>query len=309
MNTLYRDFSNQAQIDAAYNPSLPSAGVADAAAEMAHYQAQAARARGTLPHRLGLRYGPTRAETLDIFPAAGPVPSPGAPVFVFFHGGYWRALSSADFHGVALGLQPLGITTVLVNYALCPQVGIDEITRQCRAALAWVLGHIGAQGGDARRVAIGGHSAGAHLAAMCLQTDWGADYGLPDDPFAAGLLVSGIYDLAPLRYSYLQPAIQLDDGVIRRQSPLFAVRRCATPLWITWGEAETSEFARQSQAFGAAWAAQGNAARLSAQPGAHHFSAIHGFEAAQDPIAQWLAARLGQAENVTSLAQPSAPMP
>ena len=168
MQALYRNFDTQAQIDAQYNASLT---VENPGAQLQHYLDQAGRARQQLPCVLDVPFGPSRAETLDIFPAN----ATGAPVFVFIHGGYWRALSSKDFSGVALGLQPLGISTVVVNYALCPGVSIDEIARQSRAALAWVLRHIGTYGGDPARVAVGGHSAGAHLAAMCLQTRWAED--------------------------------------------------------------------------------------------------------------------------------------
>jgi arylformamidase len=284
--TLYRGFTEQAQIDAEYNPSLK---VADPAAEMRHYVDRSRLARKTLPCALDVPYGPTLAETLDVFPAD----RPGAPVFVFLHGGYWRALSSTDFSCVALGLQPLGITTVVVNYALCPQVSIDEIVRQARASVAWVLRHIGEHGGDASRVAIGGHSAGAHLAAMCLQARWADDYGLPDDPLKAALLVSGLYDLNPLRYSYLQPMIQLDDGIIRRNSPALSMRPCATPVWLAWGGAESAEFERQSRACHDSALALGNPVELSAIEGAHHFDAIHGFEHPDSALARWLARRLG----------------
>ena len=222
MNTLYRDFDTQAQIDAQYDPAI---GLTDAAAPGRHYVQRSALARAQLRAVLDQPYGPTLAETLDIFPAD----VPNAPVFVFLHGGYWRARSSKDFSCVALGLQPLGITTVVVNYALCPWVTLDEITRQARSAVAWTLRNIQHHGGDPARVALGGHSAGAHLTAQCLQTPWAQDYGLAQDPLTAALLVSGIYDIEPLRYSYLQPQIQLDDGIIRRNSPAFSVRACSTP--------------------------------------------------------------------------------
>jgi arylformamidase len=291
---LYRHFQTQAEIDAAYNPSLQ---VADAAAELRHFAEAAQRARATLRHQLDLPYGATLAETLDIFPADPSAQGSGpgaAPVFVFLHGGYWRALSSRDFSGIALGLQRRGITTVLVNYALCPQVTIDEIVRQVRAALAWVLRHIGAHGGDAQRVAIGGHSAGGHLTAMALLTRWAEDYGLPADPFRAALAISGLYDLNPLRYSYLQPMIQLDEGVIRRQSPAFlaSTRRSTTPLWLTWGGDESDEFAHQSRLMHDAWQAAGNPGVLSVQAGRNHFSALHGFEDPASPLCDWLAHHL-----------------
>lgn len=182
MPTLYRNFDTQAQIDAQYNPAI---ALADPTQPARHYAQRSADARTRLPCTLDVPYGPTLAETLDIFPASGAK----APVFVFLHGGYWRALSSKDFSCVALGLQPLGITTVVVNYALCPHVTVDEITRQVRAAVAWTYRNIERHGGDPSRIALGGHSAGAHLTAMCLQTPWAAAYGLPQDPLAAALLV------------------------------------------------------------------------------------------------------------------------
>ena len=285
MHKLYRDFDTQAQIDEQYNPSLR---LGEGPSPLDHYLATAQAARKNLKCALDVPFGPTIHETLDIFPAD----DPNAPVFVFIHGGYWRAFSSKEFSGVALGLQPLGITTVVMNYALCPHVSLDEITRQARAAVAWTLRNIAQYGGDPERVGIGGHSAGAHLASMCLLTDWEQDYGLPRDPLKAATLVSGLYDLAALRYSYLQPMIQLDDGVIRRNSPAFLVRPCATPTWITWGDAETTEFARQSSLFHAAWEAIGNAGMLSPQPAANHFTAIHGFEDPNGDLCRWLAKTL-----------------
>ena len=285
MTTLYRDFATQAQLDAQYNPAIK---LTDPTAPAKHYLARSSQARAGLRCVLDVPYGPTLAETLDIFPAD----APNAPVFVFIHGGYWRAFSSKEFSCVALGLQPLGITTVVVNYALCPAVTLDEITRQVRAAVAWTQRHIAAYGGDPARLALGGHSAGAQLTAMCLQTRWAEDYGLPADPIGAAVLVSGVYDIAPLRYSYLQPMIQLDEGLIRRNSPLFGVRPCQTPIWVNWGSEETPEFARQAKTFHQAWLSAGNAGELSALPGADHFLGIHGFEDPASSLSQWLATRL-----------------
>ncbi len=287
MPKLYRDFATQAEIDAQYDVE---ASVPDFTVYAKHYTDQSRLARHRLKHTLDVRYGATLDETIDIFPAA----QPNAPVFVFIHGGYWRMLSSKEFSCVALGLVPLGITTVVANYALAPQVSVDEITRQMRAAVAWVLTRIDRHGGDPSRVAVGGHSAGAHLTAMCLQTPWKEEYGLStDDPIAGAVLVSGLYDLQPLRYSLMQPQIQLDDGVIRRNSPIHSVRPSKTPALLSWGDDEPDEFRRQSDDFNAAWAAAGNRSKRWPQPGANHFTAIYGFEDSTSFLCQWIAQSLG----------------
>ena len=282
MHTLHREFASQAQIDAQYDPAVTAS---DGPAHLRRFIEQSRLTRETLPCVLDVPYGATLDETLDIFPAA----RANAPLLMFLHGGYWRAFSSKDFSCVALGLQPLGITTVVVNYSLCPKVGLDEITRQVRAAVAWTLRHIGEYGGNPSRVAVGGHSAGAHLGAMCLATPWSEAYGLPPDPLACAVLISGVYDIAPLRYSYLQPLIQLDDGVIRRNSPLHAIRSCPTPALITWGGVESQEFARQSREFQAGWQAAGNRSELVMQTGANHFSVMQGLEDSGSSMCRWIA--------------------
>lgn len=288
MAALYREFTTPAQIDAQYDVER---SVPDFTVYARHYIDESRLARHRLRCTLDVPFGPTRDETLDIFPAA----QPGAPVFVFIHGGYWRMLSSKEFSCVALGLHELGITTVVVNYALTPKVSIDEITRQARAAVAWVLRRIERHGGDPQRVIVGGHSAGAHLTAMCLQTAWDEDYALARDPLAGAVLVSGLYDLQPLRFSLMQPQIQLDDGVIRRNSPMFSVRACPTPALVTWGADEPNEFRRQSDDFLAAWTAAGNRARRAPQAGANHFTAIYGFEDPKSALCQWIAQAAGVA--------------
>jgi len=282
MPALYRQFTTQAEIDAQYDVerSVPDFGL-----YARHFIDESRLARHRLRCVLDLPYGPTRDETLDVFPAS----APGAPVFVFVHGGYWRMLSSKEFSCIALGLHELGITAVIVNYALCPRVSIDEIARQIRAAVAWVLRRIERHGGDPTRVVLGGHSAGGHLTAMCLQTDWEQDYALPADPLAGAVMVSGLFDLRPLRWSCMQPMLQLDEGVIQRNSPLFHVRRCATPALVTWGDDESAEFRRQSEEFLAAWTAAGNRARRWPQAERNHFDAIYGFENPKSPLVQWVA--------------------
>ena len=84
--------------------------------------------------RLDIAYGPSAAETLDLFPAG----NSGAPVHLFIHGGYWQALDKADSSFIAEAFVESGITVAVVNYALCPAVTIDAIVEQMRRALLWL---------------------------------------------------------------------------------------------------------------------------------------------------------------------------
>lgn len=264
-------FANQQEIDEAFNPRLRAV---DLDAALRRYAERSDHARTVLPYRAQVPYGPTLSETLDIFPAQ----LPGAPVFLYLHSGYWRSNAARDFSYVALGPHARDFTTVVIDYALCPGVTLDEIVRQVRAAAAWVIRNIEAHGGDPRRIVVGGHSAGAHLGAMLLCTRWLDDYGLPDDPFAGAMFLSGLYDLAPLRYSYLQPSIQFDEGVVHRNSPILHARRCDTPVMLTWGEMEQPAFEHQASSMHGAWKAAGNNSELAPRAGTDHFTVIHGFE-------------------------------
>lgn len=281
MPSLYRDLATQEAIDQAYNPSL---GL-DLGAIVQHFETQSERVRQNWRYIPDVPYGPTREEKLDIFPAD----HPDAPVLLFIHGGYWRSRCARDFSAIAQGPRELGMTVVLIDYALCPKVTLDEISRQARASLVWVRRHIAQYNGDPGRITLAGHSAGAHLAAMCLQTPWQRDYGLPQDLARAALLISGIYDIAPLRYSYLQPAIQLDSGIIARNSPMFGVQPSQAQALLTWGADESSEFARQSQDFLAQWHGAGNQGSALALPGANHYTVLDGLGRADSALCQWLA--------------------
>jgi arylformamidase len=261
---LYRDFTSQEEIDAAYRTDR---GI-DLPALLARYAALGVRAE-ELPCRLGLSYGPTRAEKLDFFPAV-----PGAPLLMFVHGGYWRLGSAQDVSMLACGPLAHGIAVALIDYALCPAVTIDEITRQSRAAVAWLWHQAGALGIDRDRIFIAGHSAGGQQVGMLLATDWQGQYELPADVIKGAIAISGLFDLRPLRYSWLQPRIQLDAGTIERQSPLFHIPDQGPPLVLTCGGAESPEFHRQSQDYLAAWRARGLSGRFVEQPGANHFVAV-----------------------------------
>jgi arylformamidase len=264
---LYRGFRSQAEIDAEYNLG---ARLADPQAVFDRYRRLSAAARKALHCALDVRFGPTLDERLDVFPAA----RPGAPVLLFIHGGYWRMLSQGDFSFVASGLVPHGVTVAVSNYSLCPKVTISEISRQSRAVIAWLHAHAARYNGDPRRIHVMGHSAGAQQAAMVLGTDWRGDYGLPADAVRGAVAVSGVYDLEPLRHSFLQPTVQLDHELVQRESPLLNIPRRAPPLHLFVGEREPAEFIRQARDYQRAWKAAGLKANYAVIRNVDHFSII-----------------------------------
>ncbi|KIC20707.1 alpha/beta hydrolase [Leisingera sp. ANG-Vp] len=280
MANLYRKFKTQAELDVQYDveSSVPDFGV-----YLRHFEEQNAKALATLSPQMKLRYGETRPEYLDFYPAEGEAP----PLLVFFHGGYWRMLASEDFAFAALGPVATGFSVANVNYTLCPNVTMDEIVRQCRAAVAWLIRNEDLKF-DRRRVIVAGHSAGGHLTAMCLLTNWEEDYGLPNDCLAGGIPVSGLFDLKPFPYTFLQPALQLDMAQILRNSPQFHIRSGLPPVHVTYGAAESTEFHRQSEEFADAWEAAGNSVTRYAQPDKNHFTAMAEFEQAGTPVMEVL---------------------
>src|SRR5262245_21226788 len=201
---VFREYDQQA-LDAEYNNREK---VKDSADWLSRYAVASAEARAAIPCRLDLAYGSHPGEHLDVFPARG---GP-APVHVFIHGGYWHRLDKSDSSLVARAFQSSGAAVVVINYALIPTVDMDELVRQCRASIVWVHRNAASFGGDPNRIFVSGHSAGGHLAAMLMSTDWSAFAGLPADVIKAGCGISGLYDLDPIRLSYLNEVLTLWPG-------------------------------------------------------------------------------------------------
>ncbi|MCG3117940.1 MAG: hypothetical protein ALAOOOJD_00065 [bacterium] len=263
---VYRSFTH-AELEREYSPS---SCVADINIFLQEYAERSRLARQTCAVQADLSYGAGPEETLDFFPAA----SANASVEVFIHGGYWQALSKNEASFAAPDFVRAGAAFVALNYALAPQVNLAEIVRQCRAALAWLYQNAASLGFDRERIFVSGSSAGAHLAAMVTATNWQHDYGLPNDLIKGCAAVSGVFDLAPIRLTYVNAPLHLDAESARRHSPLFLRPCVATPLIVCWGENETAEFKRQSREFAAAWGNAGNPCEVFELAGYNHFDVI-----------------------------------
>jgi arylformamidase len=280
---------DQAALDAQYNNR---AAVPDHAAVIAAWKADSGAARSRLAGHLDLAYGPNAKTRLDIFPAAGAVSGnvPGgsvrdgsvpdrAPVLAFIHGGYWQALDKSDFSCLAPFFNEAGITLAVIGYPLCPQATMREIVEHCQAAMGWLHYHIADHGGDPDRLFLSGHSAGGHLSALLSGSDWTAA-GLPADLLKGAIPLSGLYELEPIRLSYLNEGVRLTPEDVRHYSPSLQTAVPACPLLLAVGGAETDEFLRQQRDYTARLTDQGCSLQSLEPTGLNHFTIVEAFRTA-----------------------------
>lgn len=250
------------------------------ASEAAAYR-EAARPRA----ELDVPYGAAPRQRLDIFRAepaiagaggaGGAGGAPGEPVALFIHGGYFQMGDKATYSHVARGGNARGITVAVMSYTLCPEATLSVIVDEIRQAVVFLARRFGAQ------VTVYGHSAGGHLAACMLATDFReVDPALGEHVVPAALPVSGLFELEPLVATSLNKALRLDASEARRLSPLFWAPPAGKVLKAYVGGAETSEFLRQSRMLVARWHAEGVHAAAVEIEGAGHFEAL---EALADP--------------------------
>lgn len=195
---------------------------------------------------LGLSYGDTPRQIIDLFlPQAG---NNNAPLALFIHGGYWRAFDPSSSSHVARGLNGRGIAVAVVGYDLCPIVTIGDIIEQIRRACVFLWQRFG------RRMLVSGHSAGGHLAAAMVATDWHSLYPkAPADLAPAAYAISGVFDLTPLIGLDMNQDLRLDADQARRLSPLFWPVPPGRTLDAAVGNLETGEFKRQSRVMAEGW--------------------------------------------------------
>ena len=246
---------SQAERDAAYDNN---AAVKNSAALIAERNEASSRLRGSLRSHLDLAYGERANNKIDLYPAA----RPEAPCLVFLHGGYWQRNSRELFAMLVEGIAAHGWSVAIPGYSLAPEVSLTDIVAEVPRALDWLAAN-GASYGVAGPVILSGWSAGAHLVAMAL-----------DHPRVhAGLALSGVYDLAPIRDTGLNTALKLTDEEIATLSPL---RLPVTPkrLDIAYGSNELPALVCDSIDFHDKRAAAGAPGQLIAVEGADHFTIL-----------------------------------
>ena len=250
---------------------------------------RSARTRKKLSCDIDVAYGDTPGQTLDIFPAA----KKGAPVHIFIHGGYWRALDKDVYSHVAGPMVAAGATVVLVNYDLCPSVRITDIVNQVRRAIVWVYKNIGKFNGDRKKIFVSGHSAGGHLTGMMIATDWSKEAGLPKSLIKGSAPLSGLFDIEPHRHSQLQEDIRLTAKEAKAMSPMYLPPVAKGPAIVAVGGIEPDLFHWQSLEYAARLRLHGVAAEYVSMPGDNHFAITDRLGNARDPLTKALIAQMG----------------
>ncbi|MSP45434.1 MAG: alpha/beta hydrolase [Xanthobacteraceae bacterium] len=234
-------------------------------------KAASERARKILGAPKRAAYGPGEHEGLDIFGCG----IAGAPINVFVHGGAWRRNVAADYALQAEVLVQAGAHCVIIDFINVDQAGGDlfPMYDQVRRALAWVYRNAGSFGGDRNRLHVSGHSSGSHLAGVVLTRGW-QEEGLPPDFCKGAVLLSGMYDLAPVALSKRSSYVKFTGAMVEQLSGQRHIGSLRTPLILAAGTCETPEFQRQSRDFVAAAKAAGKSAELIVGAGYNHFELL-----------------------------------
>ena len=285
---LYRDFTSREQIHEQYDVE---ATVDDFGVYVSEFVRNSEIARASLPCELDIPYGATLDETFDIFYPEERGPGLKPAVF-FVHGGYWQVTTSKEWSYVASGLAKLGIVTVVENYSLCPKVPVSEIVRQHRAAYAYVWRNAEILGIDRNRIVLVGHSVGGHGVAQLLTTPWAKEYGLPDAPYSAAVVVSGLLDVRPIPHTFVAHILKLTSEQAAALSPEPSEQDGRVPLLVTVGEQETDEFIRQSKDFASLCERNKWDVSLKVLP-SNHFNILDEFISAKGEMIDYIISKLG----------------
>ncbi len=228
------------------------AGIPDHPQIFTRWQKESALVRRTHAGLLDLPFGTAAKERLDFYPAY----RAGAPLLVFIHGGWWRSLDKSDFTFIVPGYRHAGFNVALTNYTLAPEASIEEITLQQVRALVWLYRNAERLEFDRERIIVAGHSAGGHLAAMMLAALWPTVASdLPAKLVKGGVLMSGLYDLAPVCHAdFVNVDLQLDAERALTLSPATMPQSHPAPFITSVGDLESDEFKRQTQLIGKVWA-------------------------------------------------------
>jgi acetyl esterase/lipase len=227
---------------------------------VAGWEQRSATLRERHRDHIDLRYGPRERNRIDFLKAAD-----NAPTLLFIHGGYWQMRSKEVFTVMAEGPMAHGINVALIGYTLAPEVTLDQIVAEIHAGIDFLSGQLPALGAAAGGIVVSGWSAGGHLTSMALS----------HPQVRAGMAISGIYDLEPIRHSYLNEKLKADEATSRRNSPMMQDGGPLKPLSLVAGSAELPLLRKQTADFAGHRARFGLPVTYEEIPGADHFTILH----------------------------------
>jgi len=270
---------DQATLDTYLNPRVL---VPDFEIYLRRFSARSDQARTRLSGDRDVRYGPSERQRLDVF--APPTSTPSA-LNVFFHGGYWRASDKERYAFIAETFVSYGAACALVEYDLTPNVTMDGLIRQCREALICLHRNATRWNVDANRLFVSGHSAGGQIVGMLMAAGWHAEYAVPSALIKGGCGISGLYELEPIRLSYLNDDVRLDSAGVTANSPALHQPAGPAPLIAAVGDLEGPEFLRQNRSIVDAWGSATAVDSLILE-GTNHFSAVEQLGDPNSPLAR-----------------------
>ncbi|MQA91253.1 MAG: carboxylesterase family protein [Gemmatimonas sp.] len=247
-----------------------------------------AAVRRTMPPRTE-QYGTTDADQVDIF---APANARGAPVLVFIHGGAWTRHTRQDVSYPARTLVERGAIYEAPDFGSLKTARLPDLVANCQRALEWTVRNATSFGGDPDRVFLAGHSAGAHLAACVLVTDWSAR-GLPADAVKGAMLMSGMYDLYPVLLSSRSSYLEITAEEAAALSPIRHLDRITCPIAIVSADQDSPEFKRQSAVFADALEGMGRLASRTVAFNANHFQEPEQLTRADSAISQGIFSLMG----------------
>jgi acetyl esterase/lipase len=227
---------------------------------VAGWEQRSGAMRQRFPGHIDLRYGPRERNQIDFLKAGD-----NAPTLLFIHGGYWQARAKEVFTIVAEGPMAHGINVALIGYTLAPDATLDQIVAEIRAGIDYLTGQLPALGAAGDGIVVSGWSAGGHLTSMALS----------HPKVRAGMAISGIYDIEPIRHSYLNEKLKADEAVSRRNSPMMVAGGPSKPLSLVVGSAELPLLRKQTADFAGHRAQHGLPVTYEEIPGADHFTILH----------------------------------
>ncbi len=211
-------------------------------------------------------YGPAPRNCYDLFPASTEEKQPLLALFI--HGGYWQALDKSAFSHMARGLNAHGFDVAIANYSLCPAVAVGDIIAEMQELASHLYNTFG------KKLLVTGHSAGGHLTAALMATNW-ADRGLPADLVSAGMPISGLFELEPLVETSINKAVGMTAETAREASPILWPKPKGGHFRAVVGAKESAEYLRQSRMLVETWTGPGLTGSLDIQDGADHFTVIN----------------------------------